>query len=123
MAQMSIGKIVARWALSRPATRLYPFEKRAFYKNTRGAISIEIDKCIFCGICQKKCPTQAIIVTKPTKDWQINRLRCIACNACVEACPKKCLAMENMYSPAVVVKGADDKFHQEEKAKTDTSQQ
>ena len=96
MAQMSIGKVIARWVLSRPATRLYPFEKRSFYKNTRGSIAIEIDKCIFCGICQKKCPTQAIIVTKAAKDWQINRLRCITCNACVEACPKDCLTMKNM---------------------------
>jgi formate hydrogenlyase subunit 6/NADH:ubiquinone oxidoreductase subunit I len=119
MAQMSLGKVIARSLLSRPATRLYPFEKRTPYKLTRGSISVEIDKCIFCGICQKKCPTAAIIVTKASKDWQINRLRCIACNACVEACPKKCLNMENMYSPAVVVKGADDTFHQEEKAKPD----
>jgi len=122
MAQMSIAKVVAKWALSRPATRLYPFQKRPSYKNTRGSISIEMDKCILCGICQKKCPTQAIIVTKATKDWQINRLRCIACNACVEACPKKCLIMENMYSPAVVVKGEDDKFHQADKPKAEVAQ-
>jgi ech hydrogenase subunit F len=122
MGYMSIAKVVLRSVLSRPATRLYPFEKRTSYKNTRGSISIEIDKCIFCGICQKKCPTDAIIVTKVSKDWQINRLRCIACSACVEACPKKCLIMENMYSPAVVVKGADDKVHQEEKAKEEVPQ-
>ena len=122
MSQMRIAKVVTRSALSRPATRLYPFEKRPFFKNTRGSISIEIDKCIFCGICQKKCPTQAITVTKASKDWQINRLRCIACNACVEACPKKCLAMENAYSPAVVRKGADDKFHQQDKPQTDATQ-
>ena len=122
MAQMSIGKVIARWVLSRPATRLYPFEKRSFYKNTRGSVSIEMDKCILCGICQKKCPTLAIIVTKAARDWQINRLRCISCNACVEACPKKCLHMENMYSPAVVVKGADDTFHQEEKLTAEVPQ-
>lgn len=117
MAQMSLGKVIARSLLSRPATRLYPFEKRTPYKITRGSISIEMDKCILCGICQKRCPAQAIIVTKATKDWEINRLRCVACNACVEVCPKKCLHTENMYSPAVVAKGADDKFHQEEKPK------
>jgi ech hydrogenase subunit F len=116
MSQMKFLNVIARSVLSRPATRLYPFEKRPFFKNTRGSVSIEIDKCIFCGICEKKCPTDAIKVTKATKDWEINRLRCIACNACVEACPKKCLAMENMYSAAVVTKGADDKFHQAEKA-------
>ncbi len=116
MSQMSIGKVVSRSALSRPATRLYPFEKRPFYKNTRGAVAIDIDRCILCGICQKRCPTQAITVTKAAKDWQINRLRCISCGACVDACPKKCLWLENKYSPAVVLKGADDIVHQEDKA-------
>lgn len=115
MSQMSIGKVVSRSFLSRPATRLYPFEKRPFYKATRGAVAIDIEKCILCGICQKRCPTAAITVTKATKDWQINRLRCISCGACVDACPKKCLWLENMYSPAVVQKGADDKFHQLDK--------
>jgi ech hydrogenase subunit F len=122
MSQMKFAKVIARSAVSRPATRLYPFEKRPFFKNTRGSVSIEIDRCIFCGICEKKCPTDAIKVTKASKDWEINRLRCISCNACVEACPKKCLAMENMYSPAVVTKGADDKFHQVEKPKTGDTQ-
>jgi ech hydrogenase subunit F len=122
MAQMSIAKVVMRSALSRPATRLYPFEKRPFYKNTRGSISIDISKCIFCSICQKKCPTDAIVVKKDEKSWQINRLRCITCNACVDACPKKCLNMDAMYSPGVVIKGADDKVTQEAKPKEEIPQ-
>jgi formate hydrogenlyase subunit 6/NADH:ubiquinone oxidoreductase subunit I len=116
MGHMSFAQKVLQSVVSRPATRLYPFEKRPFFNKTRGSISIDIDKCIFCSICQKKCPTDAIVVTKASKDWEIDRLRCIACSACVEACPKKCLAMENQYSAAVVKKGAMDKVHQEEKA-------
>jgi formate hydrogenlyase subunit 6/NADH:ubiquinone oxidoreductase subunit I len=119
MAQMSFGKVISRSVLSRPATRLYPFEKRPFYKATRGAVGIDVEKCIMCSICQKRCPTDAITVTKANKDWQINRLRCISCGACVDACPKKCLWLENAYSPAVVLKGPDDKFHQADKPKTE----
>jgi|WetSurMetagenome_2_1015567.scaffolds.fasta_scaffold00055_57 ech hydrogenase subunit F len=115
MSPLSFAKVISRSVLSRPATRLYPFEKRPFFKATRGAVAIEIEKCILCGICQKRCPTDAIIVTKAAGDWQINRLRCISCGACVDACPKKCLRLENAYSPAVVQKGADDKFHQPSK--------
>ena len=115
MSQLSFAKVISRSVLSRPATRLYPFVKRPFFKAARGAVAIDIDKCILCGICQKRCPTAAIIVTKASGDWQINRLRCISCGACVDACPKKCLWLENMYSPAVVKKGADDKFHQQPK--------
>jgi len=83
----------------RPATRRYPFgPKRAYYKNTRGSIKIDITGCIFCGLCQKKCPTGAITVTKEEKKWQIDRLRCIICGYCVEVCPKKCLKMEPDYT-------------------------
>jgi len=93
--------ILIKNLIHKPATILYPFEKKPFLDKSRGQIQIEIDNCIFCGICQKKCPTNAIIVQKETKTWQINRLNCITCNACVEVCPKKCLLMENCYSAAV----------------------
>ncbi|HEY5584785.1 MAG TPA: 4Fe-4S binding protein [Ruminiclostridium sp.] len=78
--------------VSKPATRLYPFEKREPFKNTRGQIAgCDIDKCIFCGICQRKCPADAIVVNKEEKSWEIDQFRCVICNACVEACPKKCI--------------------------------
>ncbi len=95
-------KTVLKSLFSKPSTVRYPFEKKPVFKNTRGSISIAIDKCIFCGICQRKCPTKAIEVNRQDKRWEIERLRCIACAACVEACPKKCLTMENHYSPATV---------------------
>jgi len=81
-----------------PATVKYPFAPRTYYPKTRGSIQIEIKQCIYCGICQRKCPTAAIAVSKPEKKWTIDRLRCISCNACVEVCPKKCLAMSNQYT-------------------------
>lgn len=77
---------------SKPATRLYPFEKREPFKDSRGHIAgCEIEKCIFCGICQRKCPSDAIVVNKAEKSWEIDQFKCIICNACVEACPKKCI--------------------------------
>ena len=86
----------------KPATKMYPIKKQEYKKITRGHIENEIEKCIFCGICEKKCPCDAIKVTKENREWSILRLRCIQCNACVEACPKKCLLMENSYtSPSV----------------------
>ena len=79
----------------KPVTRRYPFAVRPYYKNTRGKIVIDTSKCIFCGICQKKCPTAAINVFRNDKKWGIDRLRCISCGYCVESCPKKCLEMKN----------------------------
>lgn len=71
----------------------YPNVKNEYFDITRGHISIDIEKCIFCGLCSKKCPSKAIVVNRTDKQWQIDRLKCIQCNCCVESCPKKCLMM------------------------------
>jgi len=77
---------------SKPATRMYPFVKREPFADSRGHIEgCDIDKCIFCGICQRKCPADAIIVNKAEKSWEIDQFRCVICNACVDTCPKKCI--------------------------------
>ncbi|MEN2775789.1 4Fe-4S dicluster domain-containing protein [Acetivibrio clariflavus] len=80
-----------------PAARA-SLAKKEFKRNTRGKIDINIESCVFCGICQKKCPTGAISVNRTDKKWEIERLKCITCGYCVEACPKKCLSMGNEYS-------------------------
>lgn len=100
MSIAQMAKTVVKNLVSNPATQMYPYKKRAFYQNTRGSISIQIQDCIFCGLCQRKCPTGALEVLKPNKEWVIQRSRCIMCNACVEVCPKDCLTMETFYSNA-----------------------
>ena len=85
-----------------PATRLYPFEKREPFALVRGQISgIDPDLCIFCGICQRRCPALAIAVDKPTKTWTIDQYKCVICGVCVEACPKHCINMELQYKAPV----------------------
>ncbi len=49
----------------------------------------DISKCIFCGICAKKCPVEAIAVDRASKSWLLDEEKCIACGNCAEACPKK----------------------------------
>jgi len=93
-----LAKIALKSLFSKPATRRYPFEVREAYKHTRGQIAIEINQCIYCGICQRKCPTAALAVDRQAKSWTIDRLRCISCRACVGVCPKSCLTMKNSYT-------------------------
>lgn len=82
---------------SRPATRKYPFIKREPFKNVRGHIDIDITNCILCGLCERKCPSNAIKVSKLDKAWQIDPYKCIICNVCVEACPQKCIFTQTSY--------------------------
>lgn len=80
---------------SKPATRLYPFEIREPFKEFKGRIVFNPENCILCGICQKKCPPDAISVTKADKKWELNVFRCIMCTECVNGCPKGCLSISN----------------------------
>jgi formate hydrogenlyase subunit 6/NADH:ubiquinone oxidoreductase subunit I len=88
-----------------PATRLYPFEKREPFRASRGRVKgVEIDKCIFCGICSKKCPADAIKVDRNAKTWEINPFKCVICGVCSEVCPKKCIMMDEAYTTVASVK-------------------
>jgi formate hydrogenlyase subunit 6/NADH:ubiquinone oxidoreductase subunit I len=91
MANLKIGKMVLRSLFHKPATQMYPVIPREWKERTRGRIEIDIDACIFCGICSRKCPTDAITVDRTAKTWTISRMGCIQCSCCVEVCPKSCL--------------------------------
>jgi len=95
---------VLKSLFSKPATRLYPVEPRKYYPATRGQIDNQINVCIFCGLCQRKCPTHAITVDRTARTWQINHLQCIQCSSCVEACPKKCLTQQGASANVVAQK-------------------
>jgi ech hydrogenase subunit F len=83
---------------SKPATTKYPYMKKTYPKATRGHIEINVDDCIFCGLCSRKCPSLVIHVDRGQKKWEINPFGCCQCGSCVEACPKKCLFMKNEYT-------------------------
>ncbi|HJV66274.1 MAG TPA: 4Fe-4S binding protein [Geomonas sp.] len=104
MKIFTMAKIVSWNLLQGPATLMYPQRERIFTAITRGRIENEIGKCIFCGLCGKRCPTAAIVVDREKKQWQIDRLRCCVCNLCVEVCPAKCLSTGNRYAPPVTAR-------------------
>jgi ech hydrogenase subunit F len=98
MRLFTMTKTLTKNLLGGPATLMYPKVKRSFTPITRGRVENNINKCIFCGMCSRRCPTYAITVTKDIKEWQIDRLKCCTCNLCVEICPVKCLSMERQYA-------------------------
>lgn len=99
--------MVIKSLFKKPATLMYPAVPRIWQERTRGHIEVDMDACIHCGICQKKCPTNAILVDRGKKSWTIERMQCIQCNNCVEVCPKKCLVNENQYTTPSAKKVVD----------------
>ena len=98
MGSFKIGKVVLRSLFKKPATLMYPVVPRTWYERTRGSIDIEEASCILCGICAKRCPTNAIAVSRDQRTWTIERMQCVQCGGCVEVCPKKCLLMNPLYT-------------------------
>lgn len=50
------------------------------------------DACVFCGLCAKACPADALKVDRKEKIWEVDDELCAKCGVCVEKCPKKCLS-------------------------------
>ena len=54
----------------------------------------QTEQCVYCGLCAKKCPQEAISVNRQEKKWMLEKEKCVGCGICASACPKKCLNME-----------------------------
>lgn len=99
-----IGNILKN-ILIKPATRDYPVKKRINFKDTRGSISgIDINDCVFCGLCKKVCPSEAIDVDRIKKTWELDPFKCIICGECFDVCPKKCINLSEDYEKVTDVK-------------------
>ncbi|WP_243158063.1 4Fe-4S dicluster domain-containing protein [Aminipila terrae] len=108
MSLLSMTKTLIKSILHGPYTDLYPVKPRENFERTRGSIGIDIESCVFCGICEKRCPTGAIKTVRNDKSWSIERMNCIQCGYCVDVCPKKCLQMKNEYTTPDLKKVKDE---------------
>ena len=100
---MEMLKNVLRNTFRKPVTRLYPFEKYEPFEGSRGHLENDPDRCTYCSVCEKRCPTGAITVKrKPDKSWTLRPHQCILCGYCLEVCPKKSLSMNKKHrAPSV----------------------
>lgn len=89
---------------SKPATRNYPFFVRDPFPQARGELVNDIGKCIFCGTCARKCPSQCLTVAKDKTDgsWALEVLACVGCGVCVDVCPVDCLSQKTTHRPVAV---------------------
>lgn len=107
MGEFKLGRMTLRSLFSKPATEAYPVEPRQYFPQTKGHVTIEIDKCRFDGSCAMLCPTEALEVDRAEMTWAINRFRCIQCRNCVNVCVENALTMENTYAPSASEKHVD----------------
>lgn len=89
-----MGKRLVKNLLMGPATRMKP---RSPFEKSRGAIDIDIDKCLFCGKCARECPSGCIKVDRKEFTWSLNGYECVICGVCVESCPAKAIKMNLSY--------------------------
>ena len=101
MGSFKLGKMTLRSLFSKPETVMYPAQTRFQPEGLKGKVLNDIDTCILCGICEKRCPTAAISVVKKEGKWSIDRFRCVQCGTCVRECPKTCLTMDSGLSSPV----------------------
>ncbi|MGE5552896.1 MAG: 4Fe-4S dicluster domain-containing protein [Betaproteobacteria bacterium] len=90
-------RVLLQNLLRGPATRPYPAEERKMFPSSRGRVESVIENCIFCGLCQKRCPADCLVVNKREKTWSIDPYQCIVCGVCVEVCPTKAIAMRTEF--------------------------
>ena len=107
MAFFEMVRTALRTVLQKPVTILYPAQASKKTPISRGHVVYDGSKCISCSICVKKCPSQAILLDKVAKTWQIDRFRCVVCNSCDDTCPAKCLSMDTQYTAPAAAKGLE----------------
>lgn len=53
-----------------------------------------MEQCVFCTLCAKKCPQEAITVVRAEKKWELDAEKCVGCGLCAASCLKKCIEMK-----------------------------
>lgn len=100
--RMPMVRRTLRGLVSKPATRRYPIEVRPPFPGARGTLEFDLDTCIFCMLCARKCPTGAITCVRDERFFAIEQLSCIACGVCVDVCSKDSLRLSVERRPVQV---------------------
>ncbi|MFB6162952.1 MAG: 4Fe-4S binding protein [Halococcoides sp.] len=102
---MSVGTFLTealRTFRTDSATIDYPAESRDLPDRFRGKIAFEADPCTGCGMCERHCAADAIVVEGDADEvtWAYDAARCMFCGQCVESCPTGALESTDEYDLA-----------------------
>lgn len=93
MKAFKLGKMTVGAIFKKPETTCYPAEALAVPEGKRGGVSCAVEQCLFCGMCARVCPADAIEVDREEGAWAVCPFSCVQCGSCVEHCPANCLSM------------------------------
>ena len=62
--------------------------QRSFGRFARLSEKVDKDTCVGCKLCEKACPSNAIVVSSEDKKAVINTALCHQCIKCQQVCPK-----------------------------------
>ena len=66
-------------------------------QENRGRVMWDMEKCIFCRLCERSCPTSAITTVKG-ESQSVERFKCIVCGECVRICPTQTIFTYSEYT-------------------------
>lgn len=104
--------ITLRTLFKKKITEMYPEVKPTLPPRTRSSMSLDVPKCISCGLCVNACPNKVITLTsskdennkKALTGYVMNTGQCLFCGLCTEACPTKALKNTTEFENAVYSK-------------------
>ncbi len=82
-------------ALKNIAMGLVPPETRTKLHRLEGGLTIDHEKCAFCGKCFDACPNEAIVKNDEKREISFFFHHCTFCQHCVLTCPADAITMEN----------------------------
>lgn len=104
MSLLTFAKTALGSLVKQPVTVCYPQEKLTAPERLRGHIVNDMDVCICCGMCARRCPAGALAVDRKGGTWSVDPYACVVCGECIESCPKRCLSMDTARTPVAANK-------------------